>query len=74
MLVHVRMLLNYTCDCNCAWIPIDEVGKIIGLYAAIAGVAAYNNTKLKKETSRGTSDEAQHSESMPLVSSSTTEK
>ncbi|XP_057474120.1 probable sugar phosphate/phosphate translocator At3g14410 isoform X2 [Actinidia eriantha] len=47
---------------------------LFGYGIAIAGVAAYNNTKLKKEASRGTSDEAQHSESMLLVSSSTTEK
>ncbi|KAA8524094.1 hypothetical protein F0562_010475 [Nyssa sinensis] len=41
---------------------------------AIAGVGAYNNHKLKKEASRGTSNESQHSESVPLVSSSTSEK
>ncbi|KAF7146529.1 hypothetical protein RHSIM_Rhsim04G0033000 [Rhododendron simsii] len=43
-------------------------------YAAIAGVAAYNNHKLKKEATRGTSNESQQAESVPLTSSPTTEK
>lgn len=38
--------------------------------AAIAGVAAYNNHKLKKEASRGSSDDKQRTESMQLTSSS----
>ncbi|KAI7983211.1 Serine hydroxymethyltransferase 4 [Camellia lanceoleosa] len=42
-------------------------------YAAIASVAAYNNHKLKKEASQGSSDESQHAESTPLTSSSTIE-
>ncbi|XP_057465467.1 probable sugar phosphate/phosphate translocator At3g14410 [Actinidia eriantha] len=47
---------------------------LFGYGIAIAGVAAYNNTKLKKEASRGTSDEPQLSESIPLASASTTDK
>ncbi|KAL7218473.1 hypothetical protein ACSBR2_011687 [Camellia fascicularis] len=46
---------------------------LFGYGIAIAGVAAYNNHKLKKEASRGSSDESQHAESTPLTSSSTTE-
>ncbi|GMP55867.1 hypothetical protein CsSME_00020552 [Camellia sinensis var. sinensis] len=42
-------------------------------YAAIAGVAAYNNHKLKKEASQGSSNESQHAKSTPLTSSSTIE-
>ncbi|KAA8528848.1 hypothetical protein F0562_036203 [Nyssa sinensis] len=41
---------------------------------AIAGVAAYNNLKLKKEASRGPSNESQQAESKPLVPSSTSDK
>jgi hypothetical protein len=39
--------------------------------AAIAGVAAYNNHKLKKEASKGSSDESKHPESIPLTEPST---
>ncbi|CAA2960371.1 probable sugar phosphate phosphate translocator At3g14410 [Olea europaea subsp. europaea] len=42
---------------------------IFGYAIAIAGVAAYNNTKLKKETSRASPNEAM--QSVPSVSSST---
>ncbi|KAL2472742.1 putative sugar phosphate/phosphate translocator [Forsythia ovata] len=42
---------------------------LFGYAIAIAGVAAYNNTKLKKEASRATPNEAVYS--VPLVSSST---
>ena len=38
---------------------------------AIAGVAAYNNHKLKKEASKGSSDESPHPESIRLTESST---
>lgn len=38
---------------------------------AIAGVAAYNNHKLKKEASKGSSDESKHPESIPLTEPST---
>lgn len=41
------------------------------LHAAIAGVAAYNNLKLKKEASRVSPDDSQPDQSIPLVSSST---
>ncbi|KAI8557963.1 hypothetical protein RHMOL_Rhmol04G0051700 [Rhododendron molle] len=47
---------------------------LFGYGIAIAGVAAYNNHKLKKEATRGTSNESQQAESIPLTSSSTTEK
>lgn len=43
-------------------------------YAAIAGVAAYNNSKLKKEVTRGSSDGSQNAESKPLASSETSNK
>ncbi|KAF5949363.1 hypothetical protein HYC85_011356 [Camellia sinensis] len=46
-------------------IPIDLAKKY--------GVAVYNNHKLKKKASRGSSDESQHAESTPLTSSSTIE-
>lgn len=36
---------------------------IVNFHAAIAGVAAYNNYKLKKEASRDTSDASEHDES-----------
>ncbi|KAE9456311.1 hypothetical protein C3L33_11786, partial [Rhododendron williamsianum] len=47
---------------------------IINLFGYGIGVAAYNNHKLKKEVTRGTSNESQQAESIPLTSSSTTEK
>ncbi|CAL1409915.1 unnamed protein product [Linum trigynum] len=48
---------------------------LFGYGIAIAGVAAYNNHKLKKETSRDTSKDAQahETESIPLTTSSTSE-
>ncbi|XP_028053035.1 probable sugar phosphate/phosphate translocator At3g14410 [Camellia sinensis] len=46
---------------------------LFGYGIAIAGVAAYNNHKLKKEASQGSSDESQHAKSTPLTSSSTIE-
>ncbi|CAI0556725.1 unnamed protein product, partial [Linum tenue] len=48
---------------------------LFGYGIAIAGVAAYNNHKLKKETSRDTSKDAQahEAESIPLTTSSTSE-
>ncbi|XP_028097522.1 probable sugar phosphate/phosphate translocator At3g14410 [Camellia sinensis] len=46
---------------------------LFGYGIAIAGVAAYNNHKLKKEASQGSFDESQHAESRPLTSSSTIE-
>lgn len=42
--------------------------------AAIAGVAVYNNTKLKKEATRCSSDGSQNDESIPLASSETSSK
>ena len=39
-------------------------------YAAIAGVAAYNNHKLKKEASRRTSNDTENAESVQLTTSS----
>ncbi|WCJ32381.1 Nucleotide/sugar transporter family protein [Euphorbia peplus] len=42
---------------------------LFGYGIAIAGVAAYNNHKLKKEASKGPSNESQSSESVPLTSS-----
>ncbi|KAF9666731.1 hypothetical protein SADUNF_Sadunf16G0259200 [Salix dunnii] len=44
---------------------------LFGYAIAIAGVAAYNNHKLKKEASKGSSDESQHPESIRLTESST---
>ncbi|KAJ8556099.1 hypothetical protein K7X08_022857 [Anisodus acutangulus] len=44
---------------------------LCGYAIAIAGVAAYNSHKLKKEASRVSSDESQDSSSIPLVSSAT---
>ncbi|KAG6793803.1 hypothetical protein POTOM_003026 [Populus tomentosa] len=41
------------------------------LVKSIAGVAAYNNHKLKKEASKGSSDESKHPESIPLTEPST---
>ena len=38
--------------------------------AAISGVVAYNNHKLKKEASPGSSKDLQPEESIPMVSSS----
>lgn len=43
-------------------------------HAAIAGVAAYNNHKLKKEASRVTSETPGDGESIPLVSLPNTER
>ncbi|KAJ9681169.1 hypothetical protein PVL29_020184 [Vitis rotundifolia] len=47
---------------------------LFGYGVAIAGVAAYNNSKLKKEASRNTSGEPQHLESIPMVSPSAPNK
>ncbi|KAJ4845839.1 hypothetical protein Tsubulata_039289 [Turnera subulata] len=44
---------------------------LFGYCIAIAGVAAYNNHKLQKETSRDSSKEPQDAESIPLTASST---
>ncbi|KAI5662173.1 hypothetical protein M9H77_21496 [Catharanthus roseus] len=44
---------------------------LLGYAIAIAGVAAYNNLKLKKEASRVSPDDSQPDQSIPLVSSST---
>lgn len=41
---------------------------LLGYGIAIAGVAAYNNHKLKKEASQGSSKEPQSDESIPMVS------
>lgn len=41
---------------------------LLGYGIAIAGVAAYNNHKLKKEASQGSSKELQSDESIPMVS------
>lgn len=38
---------------------------------AIAGVAAYNNSKLKKEASRGSSDDSETAQSVPMSTTST---
>lgn len=43
-------------------------------YAAIAGVAVYNNSKLRKEVGQSTPDESQHDESEPLTSSAVSTK
>ncbi|XP_021866965.1 probable sugar phosphate/phosphate translocator At3g14410 [Spinacia oleracea] len=43
---------------------------LFGYGIAIAGVAAYNNHKLKKEASQGSSKQVQCEESIPMVSSS----
>ncbi|XP_021729365.1 probable sugar phosphate/phosphate translocator At3g14410 [Chenopodium quinoa] len=43
---------------------------LFGYGIAIAGVVGYNNHKLKKEASQGSSKEAQSEESIPMVSSS----
>nr|CAN71953.1 hypothetical protein VITISV_024311 [Vitis vinifera] len=47
---------------------------LFGYGVAIAGVAAYNNSKLKKEASRNTSGEPQHLESIRMVSPSAPNK
>ncbi|KAL0900117.1 hypothetical protein Bca101_084078 [Brassica carinata] len=47
---------------------------LFGYAIAIAGVAAYNNTKLKKEASRVTSETPGDVESIPLVSLPNTER
>lgn len=41
-------------------------------HAAIAGVAAYNNHKLKKEASKVTTETSGDGESIPLVSQTNT--
>lgn len=43
-------------------------------YAAIAGVAAYNNHKLKKEASRGSSNDSENAASVPIATSSDSNK
>lgn len=43
---------------------------LLGYAIAIAGVAAYNNHKLKKEASKHSSDDSENSESVPMVTSS----
>ncbi|KAJ8532263.1 hypothetical protein K7X08_012186 [Anisodus acutangulus] len=43
---------------------------LFGYAIAIAGVAAYNNHKLKNQTSRASSDESEPTQSIPLVQSS----
>lgn len=43
-------------------------------YAAIAGVAAYNNHKLKKEASRAISDDSQQTQLTATTTSSTSER
>lgn len=53
---------------------LSNQGIVIILCTAIAGVAAYNNHKLKKEATRVGSNESQHPESIPLASSSSTSK
>lgn len=47
---------------------------LLGYGIAIAGVAAYNNYKLKKEATQGSSKEPQPEESIPMVSSSEASK
>ncbi|XP_042477697.1 probable sugar phosphate/phosphate translocator At3g14410 [Macadamia integrifolia] len=41
---------------------------------AIAGVAAYNNYKLKKEVSKTNTKESQNDEAVPLVNTSTSQR
>ncbi|GMN62230.1 hypothetical protein TIFTF001_031313 [Ficus carica] len=43
---------------------------LLGYAIAIAGVAAYNNHKLKKEASKHSSDDSENPESVPMVTSS----
>ncbi|KAJ4980325.1 hypothetical protein NE237_031162 [Protea cynaroides] len=47
---------------------------LFGYGIAIAGVAAYNNYKLKKEVSKPNSNESQNVEAVPLVNSSTSQR
>ncbi|KAK4342178.1 hypothetical protein RND71_037994 [Anisodus tanguticus] len=47
---------------------------LFGYAIAIAGVAAYNNHKLKKQTSRASSDESEPTQSIPLIQSSNSNK
>ncbi|KAF8410955.1 hypothetical protein HHK36_003492 [Tetracentron sinense] len=47
---------------------------IINLFGYGIGVAAYNNHKLKREASRASSDESQHVQSIPMATSSTSDK
>ncbi|KAF6171152.1 hypothetical protein GIB67_013295 [Kingdonia uniflora] len=47
---------------------------LLGYGIAIAGVAAYNNHKLKKEASRASSNESQEAQGMPLSTSLTPSK
>ncbi|KAI8021310.1 putative sugar phosphate/phosphate translocator [Camellia lanceoleosa] len=72
MLACVRHICGLGSSLGKNRIPIDLVKNMV-FYAAVAGVAIYNNHKLKKEASRGSSNESQHAESTPLTSSSTTE-
>ncbi|TXG46325.1 hypothetical protein EZV62_028173 [Acer yangbiense] len=47
---------------------------LFGYGIAIAGVAAYNNLKLKKEASRASLDDSQHAQSVTLATSSTSDR
>uniref|UniRef100_A0A7N0UZ30 Sugar phosphate transporter domain-containing protein n=1 Tax=Kalanchoe fedtschenkoi TaxID=63787 RepID=A0A7N0UZ30_KALFE len=44
------------------------------LYPAIAGVAAYNNHKLKKEVSKSNADQSRQEESIPMVTPETSDR
>lgn len=48
--------------------------EVVVFCAAIAGVAAYNNHKLKKGTSQASSDESEPTQSVPLIQSSNSNK
>ncbi|KAF5940498.1 hypothetical protein HYC85_021665 [Camellia sinensis] len=65
MLACVRHICGLGSSLGKNRIPIDLAKKY--------GVATYNNHKLKKEASQGSSDESQHAKSTPLTSSSTIE-
>lgn len=52
------------------WIKI-LIFVVIICDTAIAGVAAYNNSKLKKEASRGSSDDSETAQSVPMSTTST---
>ncbi|KAA8544087.1 hypothetical protein F0562_021736 [Nyssa sinensis] len=58
---------------NTAYFYISVAFAQMLIAITIAGVAAYNNLKLKKEASRGPSNESQPAESIPLVPSSTSD-
>lgn len=62
------MMININIDGTLSW-PHSNIENMFS--AAIAGVAAYNSHKLKKEATRVSSDESQATSSIPLVSSST---